>query len=115
MSRILAAGLIALFVNACIIVDDGSSTLSVVNQSSYRLYDIRVAPVGSTTWSDNLLGGDVLLPGEELRISLACDTYDVLVVDELNTECVLSGVDVCFNSDAWVVTDIDLDTCAFNP
>lgn len=97
------------------VASDGGSDFTVSNRSSYFLNEIHLAPVDSTTWGPDLLPGD-LAPGEDLVItSIACDTYDVLVVDETGVDCELHNVDLCFDSDSWVIDDVTLDVCAFNP
>lgn len=97
------------------VASDGGSDFTVSNRSSYFLNEIHLAPIDSTTWGPDLLPGD-LAPGEDLIItSIACDTYDVLVVDETGVDCELHNVDLCFDSDNWVIDDVTLDVCAFNP
>lgn len=118
MRQNLFACLVALTVStgACVMSADTGpedATLLVVNDSSYVLTEVRIAPVGDRSWGPNLLP-DVLFPGEELLIvDIECDTYDVLVTDETGVDCVLGNVDLCFNDDTWVVTDFTLDVCAF--
>lgn len=97
--------------SGCIIVDDGDSTLTVRNRSDYVLVDIRVAPIDSLNWGSNLLRGDVLFPGEDIVVSLRCDVYDVLVEDEDGFECVLFGLDLCFNNAVWRIDNLTLDFC----
>jgi len=100
----------------CIISsDDGSSTLTIDNESSYVITEVHIAAVGVDTWGPNLIP-DALLPGESLVITnIDCDTYDVLVTDETGVDCVLGNLDLCFDDGRWVVTNSTLDTCAFNP
>ena len=93
----------------------GDSTFTISNDSSYFLDEIHLAPIDSTTWGPNLVG-DGLAPGEDLVITnITCDTYDILVVDETGVDCELQNIDLCFNDDGWVVDDVVLDVCAFNP
>ncbi len=75
---------------------NSSGTITIYNSSSYVLDEIDVAPVSQLSWGPNLLSG-VLYPGEQLTISVACDTYDVQVWDQHNRNCVLSGLDLCFS------------------
>jgi hypothetical protein len=112
----VALSLVCGAATGCIIEgDDGDSTLSVHNESSYALVELRLAEVSEDSWGRNLLGSDPLLPGESIGISVDCGRYDVLVVDHTGVDCTLGNVDLCFNDDAWVVDDVILDTCAFNP
>ena len=89
-------------------------TFTISNESSYFLDEIHLAPVDSTTWGPDLI--DSLAPGEDLIITdIQCDVYDILVVDETGVDCELQNIDICFNDDGWVIDDVVLDVCAFNP
>jgi hypothetical protein len=101
---------------ACVIEDgDDDATLTIFNESSYTLTEVRLAEVGDRVWGPNLLP-DVLFPGEQLLVTeIDCARYDVLVVDETNVECVLANVDMCFSDESWVIDDFTLDVCAFSP
>jgi hypothetical protein len=72
-----------------------------------------VASVDSRSWGPNLVP-EALFPGESVDISVSCDTYDVLVVDETGLDCILPAIDLCFSSGTWVITDSTLDNCAFS-
>lgn len=89
------------------------SELTVQNSSNYVLEAIYATPVDVFDWGANRLGGDVLFPGESATFALACDVYDVLVVDELGAECMLSNLDLCFDNALWVITNTVLSACDF--
>lgn len=97
-------------------VEDGTpdSRLTIVNESSYAIYEIRIAEVGETVFSSDLLAGDVLLPGQSLDIYVYCDVYDILVIDEDGYECVLPGLDLCFDDAVWVIDDFELASCTWS-
>ena len=117
---LLAAALatVALTATACTVTTDNpppDAQLTISNRSSYFIEEIHLAPAASPVWGPDLIVG-ALAPGTDLIITqIACDTYDVLVVDETGVSCELQGLDLCFNADAWVIDDFILDTCAFNP
>jgi hypothetical protein len=91
----------------------GDSSFEIINDSSYVLTEVHISEVGDRSWGPNLLP-DVLFPGESLLVTnIDCGTYDVMVTDETGVDCVLGNVDLCFDDDAWVVTDTMLDVCAF--
>lgn len=90
---------------------DGSITID--NASSYVLTEIRVTAVSSSTWGPNLLAGDILYPDEQITISVACNDYDVLIVDEYDRDCVLSNLDLCFSDQLWVIDNTTLQYCGF--
>ena len=109
--------LVSMFsLSGCIIVsDDGSSTFTIDNQSDFTLYEVNLSPVGSSSWGPNLIRNP-LFPGDAVVIDfIDCDTYDARVIDETGVECVLGNLDLCATDDVWVVDNIFLDTCAFNP
>lgn len=121
-TRILFAAALAVSASAaagCVASDGGNlpppdATFTISNQSSYFLDEIRLAPIDSRSWGEDLV--DTLAPGEDLVVTnIRCGTYDVLVVDETGVECELHSIDMCANDDSWVITDTTLDVCAFNP
>jgi hypothetical protein len=113
-SAIALAAIAALSTGCIITDDDGDSDLTIINDSSYTIEEIALAEVSEETWGPNLLRGDVLFPGESLTIvSIECGTYDVLVTDELGTDCELSNLRLCFDSTDWVVDDTTLAICDF--
>lgn len=90
--------------------DDGpvDGSLLVDNQSDFAIVEIRVTPVGSSSWGPNLLRGDILLPGDTLTLGVECDLYDAMLVDEDNETCTLSAVDLCLNDADWIIRN---NTC----
>lgn len=115
MLKIICAS--ALLFGGCGGVDDGDdddSLLTIFNDSSFILEEVRVAGIGDPTFSGDLTGIDAVFPGESVTISLSCDDYDVLIVDEIGLECVILGIDVCDEARGFVVDDIMLDDCAFS-
>ena len=113
----LATAISAMGLGGCVVSegDDGDSTLTVSNRSSYWLDEIHLADVNDPSWGPDLVDGS-LAPGEDLTIfDIECGRYDVLVVDETGVECELANLDLCFDDGQWVVDDLTLDVCAFNP
>ena len=97
-------------------VAGGDSSFTVANESSYVLEEVNLSPEGAFSWGRNLLGGDVLFPGEALTVDFVdCDYYDARVIDNTNLECVLYGLDLCFDDALWVIDNRTLDNCAFGP
>jgi hypothetical protein len=90
------------------------SSLTLINQSSYEIIDVRLSPVGALSWGRNLLGGGTLLPGESLTVDfIDCDTYDVRITDDTGAECILNSLSLCFDAADWVIDDAYLATCGF--
>lgn len=103
---------LAVSATGCIIAD-GDSSLTIANDSSYVIEEVYLAEVNAPTWGPQLLP-QPLFPGDDIVIeSIDCGTYDALVVDETGVECELSGLDLCFDDDIWVIDDFTLDVCAF--
>ena len=111
-TKIIGA-LLALSLTSCIISGGGDASITIANDSDFVLVDIRVSPVGNSSWGPNVLRGDVLYPGEELTVVLDCDYYDVLVEDELGDTCVIADIDLCFSDDVWVIRNSTLAFCGF--
>lgn len=117
LHRFMAAAAVVLATAAtgCVASDGGDSSLTISNRSSYFLTEIYVAEVSDPNWGPDLVPGD-LAPGEDLIVTnISCGTYDVLVVDDTGVDCELQNLELCFTDDAWVIDDVTLDVCAFNP
>jgi hypothetical protein len=104
----VVAALGGLAVAGCSSSNGPDASLHVQNSSDFSIVEIRVTSVGSTTWGPNLLGGDILAPGEMLTIDVTCGTYDALLVDESGVDCQLHSVDLCFGDASWVIRN---NTC----
>ncbi len=111
-----AVVLAAMLAAGCVIVsEDDSSRVTVANESSYTLVEINLTPSYSNTWGPDLLGSDVLYPGESLTIDFVdCGVYDMRIVDHTDVECVFYDYDLCWDNDVWAITDGLLDSCAFD-
>ena len=109
--------ILTLMLAACATDDGGGgadSTLTIDNDSSYTLIEINLSPTTSISWGPDLLGSDVLAPGEVFEASgIACDTYDIRVVDDTNDECILDSVDLCLDNAVWHIDNAELAICAF--
>jgi hypothetical protein len=110
------AVLAGLVLAACGTTDEGSldSTLTIDNNSSYTLIEIYLSPTSNVSWGSDLLGSNVLEPGDAYEVSgIECATYDIRIVDEDHDECVLDSVDLCLDNAVWSIDDGDLALCAF--
>ncbi|NVB81107.1 MAG: hypothetical protein HOV81_22110 [Kofleriaceae bacterium] len=116
MNRLALLGLFAGALVGCAADDDpgGDSSLTIENASSYTLVEINLSPVDRVSWGADLLGSDVLAPGDVFHASgIDCNTYDIRVVDEDNDECILDAVDLCLDNAVWSIDDAELASCAF--
>jgi len=68
--------------------------------------------VDEDDWGPDQLGDEVIASGESFHLNaIPCDAYDVRIVDEDGDECVVGGVALCADKDAWVINDDDLLSC----
>ena len=105
--------LLSFAMTGCIFVtDDGDSSFTVVNRSDYVISELYITEVDNRDWGIDYLYGDALFPDERITVSsIACDFYDILLVDELGAECELNSVDLCFDDASWVITNSTLSRC----
>lgn len=119
MKRLLLASLVLgiASLGACATDDGGGtldSTLTIENESSYAFAEIYLSPEDAGTWGADLLGADILAPGEVLQLSnISCDVYDIRIVDDEGDECVLASVDLCLDDAVWSIDDAELAACQF--
>lgn len=88
------------------------SDVELVNRSDWDIYELYLSPVDDEEWGADQLGEEVIESGGSfLLYGIPCDDYDVLLVDEDGDECVLEAVDLCGDSEQWVITSKDLLAC----
>ncbi|MBI4798872.1 MAG: hypothetical protein HY794_09100 [Desulfarculus sp.] len=77
----------------------GSHDFTLVNQTGLAMDKLFVVPPQATTWQENLLNRDLLMPGEEARIGFSRTAgqcrWDLVVVDSTGTEVTWESVDLC--------------------
>lgn len=100
-----------MFIPGCVISDGPDSTITIYNDSDYAIFELYIAERNTFDWGPDLLRGLPLEPGDAITVEVDCGTYDVEVWDELGTDCVLEGIDVCFEDDGWSITNTDLAIC----
>lgn len=76
------------------------------------LTGLYVAQVNQVSWGPNLLP-DVLFTSEQLTVLVSCDTYDVMVIDDRQRDCVLTDLDLCFADELWVIDNSTLRNCGY--
>jgi len=92
------------------------ATLTIVNQETFDITDIYIGPSdGTYPTTDNLLGSVPLAPGDSITVSVACDTYDVEIIDATNTDCYVAAYNLCGTDDQWDLDDTFFNTCASSP
>jgi hypothetical protein len=91
---------------------NSDGTITVQNDSAYVLTGLYVASVNQSNWGPNLLP-DVLFSSEQITVLVSCNTYDVMVVDDLQRDCVLSNLELCFSDQLWVIDNFTLRNCGY--
>lgn len=102
MRLLTSIALVVVAGGGCVTTETDSSLL-VSNRSDFEIHELYVTPVGASTWGDNLLGQDILLPGDKLDLGISCGTYDAMIIDETGAVCELDGVDLCFDDADWII------------
>ena len=84
--------------------------LVVMNQCTVPITEIHVTAVGSTAWGPNLISATALAPGASLTVNVACDQYDVLLVDQAGDQLTLHNVNLCSSNANWILSS---NACLF--
>jgi hypothetical protein len=112
-NHILALGfaIVTLFAASMPAAAQYHHTVTVVNDSGYTFYQIKLSRSNDSEWGRDLLGAGVLAPGYQLTVpNLGSGRYDLKVVDESRDVCVITGIDV-YTSDTWRITPDILLSC----
>lgn len=110
MKPILAAAGLAMTLSACQTGPGVSSatfapqrydrSFELQNDSFYTIVYVRASPSSSDYWSDDILGRDVLYPGESLSVYVPPGSgsdcyYDIQITDETGHEQDFYNIDLC--------------------
>ena len=102
--KLLASLLLLAFVD--------NATVKIINQSSWEIHHVFLSASDEQSWGEDQLEDEILAKGESLTLTgIACDLYDVKIVDEDGDECIVEEVDLCGGKSYWKVTDKDLQDC----
>ncbi|HEX2254591.1 MAG TPA: hypothetical protein VHQ65_15080 [Thermoanaerobaculia bacterium] len=111
---VLAAVLVAVSWTGVAGAARSDSDVTFVNKSSWDIYELYLSPSDDDEWGPDQLEEGVLESGGEfLLYSIPCDDYDVLLIDEDGDECILEEIDLCGDSEEWVITNKALLACEF--
>jgi hypothetical protein len=90
-----------------------AAMLQMVNYSDWTITQLYLSSSSSPNWGPDQLGSTVVSSGGGSFAlgGIACDTYDVKLVDEDSDECILKGVPLCGGQEQWTVTSEDLLAC----
>jgi len=89
-----------------------TATVTVTNDSDWAIMHFFLSAADSANWGPDQLGQGVIKTGGSFKLAnIPCDAYDVKLVDEDGDQCVVGGVDLCAQSDHWVITSDELVAC----
>lgn len=78
--------------------------IRVTNGSKYNITEFYVGHTSETSWGENLLDSP-LGPGETVVLSVECELWDILLVDEDGFKCDIREVALC-EDESWSVPDL---------
>lgn len=88
------------------------ATIAVVNQSSYDIHNLFLSASSNPSWAADQLGDSILSTGSTFTLTgIPCDTYDVKLIDADGDECILRGIGLCEDTEAWPIDDSALLGC----
>jgi len=112
MKQLIVGCLVIVGIASVVVAQDHDSSITIVNRSEFAIHHLQMTPSDSSRWGRDMLGGDVLLPDEEVTILVACGTYDIRLVDDEGEQCVVPDIDLCDEDAEWVITTGALNRCA---
>lgn len=109
VALVLIGGLTPSFVQA-----QSGYTVRIDNSSDYAIYQIRMSPVGDSSWRQDLLGDLALPSGYHVTLprTYLPGLYDLKLVDEDGDVCIVPNVRLSGNT-VWDVSDSWLLNCEF--
>lgn len=92
--------------------DAAPSNITILNRSSWDIYQLYLSSVNDSEWGPDQLSEDVIASGESFLLrGVPCDNYDVMLIDEDGDRCEVRNVDICGGRHQWVINDRDLLSC----
>jgi hypothetical protein len=88
-----------------------ASELVIHNQSAWDIHRIYISSTDTESWGEDQLDDDILKSGQTLTLhGVACDYYDVMLVDEDGDKCELRNVKLCSDK-VWTIDNDELLGC----
>lgn len=89
---------------------EGSTYIAIINNlQGWNIFWVYVDPSDASTWSDDLMGSDILFQDDQLIVWVDPGTYDIQVEDEDGDTYTLWEVEVDAAGFEWSVTLDDMD------
>ena len=95
----IVAGVLGLGASSAAIADDEDRRVRIVNNTSVAMMEFYASSIASKTWEEDILGQDVLVPGDDV----------VIDIDDGSNACRYDFKAVFLDGDE--VTDEDVDVC----
>jgi len=110
--KLKCVALLAMMLSGAVAAGSYDSVVNINNQSSWDIHEMYLSSTDTTDWGPDQLGEHVIGNDETFKLhGIPCDDYDVRLVDEDGDACVVGGVTLCADQDAWVISDDDLLAC----
>jgi len=90
--------------------------INVVNNSNWAIHYLHMSPTSDSNWGPDKLGSSSVIAANGGRFTLsnvACDNYDIKVIDEDQDVCVMNNIRMCGSND-WTITSDALLSCQGN-
>jgi hypothetical protein len=88
-----------------------AAELRITNESLWDIHRIYLSSADDPNWGPDQLEEDILESGGTLRLhGVACDTYDIKLIDEDGDVCEMRGVKLCGDK-VWTITNDSLLSC----
>ena len=79
-------------------------TIKVKNTTNFNIDEIYLSPNDEAHWGSDILDPDeILIPNEVVEIEVDCAQWDVKLVAEDNSECIVQDVSIC-SATQWNIT-----------
>ena len=89
-----------------------AAKVTIENKSDWDLHHFYLTPVDRVSWGPDQFGDHVVKHGESFTLTnIACDLYDIKLVDEDGDECIVEDVDLCKTNNVWTITNKQLLSC----
>src|SRR5262245_57045214 len=89
-----------------------TSDIAIENHSDMSIHHLFLSPIDKEQWGSDQLQDHAIDAGKGFVLhGVPCDHYDAKLVDEDGEECILGGVDICGQSQTWVITGDALAHC----
>jgi hypothetical protein len=112
MKRLLLVALVLFAVTVPAFSQKKRATVKIINQSKWEIHNVFLSSTADDRWGPDQLEDEILAKGDSLTLTnIACDTYDIKIVDEDGDECIIEEVELCDDDSYWKITDKDLLEC----